>query len=151
MGWRSKPRTLNEELLAEGPREAEPRSERSHERSSLVRFGVAVAAALVIVALKLGISHLPAWIGLALGTLFVGHYVSSFVRSTKREGATAGKGLRAFLVLWLAICVVATVIIALGGFQDDQLALLGFFWPVLGLIWVAYRLRRSTVNPHTRT
>ena len=109
------------------------------------------AAALVIVALKLGISHLPAWIGLALGTLFVGHYVSTFVRSTKREGATAGKGLRAFLVLWLAICVVATVIIALGGFQDDQLALLGFFWPVLGLIWVAYRLRRSTASPPTRT
>jgi hypothetical protein len=43
------------------------------------------------------------------------------------------------------------VLIALGGFQDDQLALLGFFWPVLGLIWVAYRLRRSTASPPTRT
>ena len=48
MGWRSKPRTLNEELLAEGPREAEPRSERCHERSSLVRFGVAVALLTVV-------------------------------------------------------------------------------------------------------
>jgi hypothetical protein len=144
MGWRSKPRTLNEELLAEGPRVAESPLERPHERSRLIHVAVCAATALVIVGLKLGVAHLPAWIGLALGTVFVGHYVSIFVGSTKkREGATAGKGLRAFLLLWLAICVVATVLIALGGFQPDDRALLGFIWPMLGLIWVVYRLRAS--------
>jgi hypothetical protein len=151
MDWRRKPRTLTEELLSEGPREAEPSIERPHARSSLGRFAVAAGLALLIVALKLGISHLPAWIGLAIGALFVGHYVSIFVRSTKREGATSGRALRVSLFVWLAICVMATLAIAAGGFQQDDRALLGIVWPILALIWIAYRLRVAAASPRPGT
>jgi uncharacterized membrane protein YbhN (UPF0104 family) len=112
---------------------------------------VAAGLAILIVAFKLGISHLPAWIGLTVGALFVGHYVSIFVRSTKREGVTSGRALRAFLFVWLAICVVATLVIAVGGFQQDDRALLGIVWPILALIWVAYRLRLAAASPRSGT
>jgi hypothetical protein len=36
-----------------------------------------------------------------------------------------------------------TVLVAIGRFQQDDRALLGFVWPILGLIWIAYRLRAS--------
>jgi threonine/homoserine efflux transporter RhtA len=86
-----------------------------------------------------------------LGALFVAHYVFVFVRSTRRTGATAGKGLRAFLLVWLALCVVATVLIALDGFQKDDLPLLGVMWPLLALIWVGYRLRVAAATPRPGT
>jgi hypothetical protein len=151
MGLRSRRATLNEGLLAKGPRGAEPEdaatlAERGAAKSRITRLVVGLAAFLVLLGLKFGIEFLPSWVGLIVGLLVVAHLVSIFVGSTKRGTADAGKRLRALFFLWLAICFAATVLIALGGFQEDDRALLGVLWPILALIWVAYRLR-SAASP----
>jgi len=46
----------------------------------------------------------------------------------------------------LAVCVAVTVLVAIAGFQQDDLALLGVVWPILALIWIAYRLRTATLT-----
>jgi hypothetical protein len=148
MSWRRKPRTLKEELLAEGPREAEREDaatfeERRATRARVVHLAVWFGVFILLLALKFGVEFLPAWVGLIVGVLVVAHFVSIFVRSTRRSSADAGKGFRTLSLLWLAICVAATVLIAIGGFQPDDRALLGVMWPILGLIWVAYRLRSA--------
>jgi hypothetical protein len=86
-----------------------------------------------------------------VGALVVAHLVSIFLRSTRRTFPGAATGLRAVFLFWLAICVAATVLIAIGGFQPDDRALLGFLWPILALIWIAYPLRRSRATPRVGT
>jgi hypothetical protein len=64
MGWRRTPRTLNEEILAEGPREAEPeaaaaRGERHEAQARLIRLALWIAGALVLLSLKWIVEFLP--------------------------------------------------------------------------------------------
>jgi hypothetical protein len=145
MGWRRRPGTLNEELLAEGPRESEPEAtvgEELHQAPGWrMRFALVIAATLLLLGLKLTLEFLPSWAQIAAGVLVVAHLLSSFVRSTRRRSFGAAKGLRVVFLVWLAVCVWATVMVAIGGFQQDDRALLGFVWPILALIWIAYRLR----------
>jgi hypothetical protein len=86
---------------------------------------------------------LPPWIQIVVGTLVVAHLLAIFLRSTRRRSVGAAKGLRVVFLVWLAVCVAVTVLVAIGGFQPDDRALLGLVWPILGLIWIAYRLRAS--------
>jgi uncharacterized membrane protein len=151
MGWRRKPRTINEELLAQTAREAETEERSDETRVRLRRLAVYVLAGLVFVGLKEGVRLLPAWVGIVVGILVVAHFVSVFVRSTRGGPAERGRGLRTLFLVWLAICVVVTVLVALGGFQMEDRALLGFVWPMLGVIWVAYRLRRGGAAPRSET
>jgi hypothetical protein len=149
MGWRRKPRTINEELLAQTAGEAEAERDWDEARGRLRRLAVYVLVGLLFVVLKGSVRFLPAWVGIVVGILIVAHFVSIFVRSTRGGSADRGKGLRMLFLLWLAICVVATVLIALGGFQMKDRAILGFLWPMLGVIWVASRLRRRGASPRS--
>jgi hypothetical protein len=152
MGWPRKPRTINEELRKAVARDEQPVSaERQPAESPLLRFGVGLVAALAVVAAKLGVAHLPTFIGLAVGAVVVSHYFSVFARSTSRKAPGRGRILRAFLLGWLSICVVATAFVALGGFQLEDRAILGIVWPVLVLFWVVYRLRVAAANPRSET
>jgi len=152
MSWRRRPRTINEELREAIPQEEQPASaEPRQAESRLRRFGIGLAAALAVVAAKLGIAHLPTFIGLAVGAVVVAHYFSAFARSTRRKAPGGGRFVRAFLLAWLAICIVATVLVALGGFQLEDRAILGIVWPILALVWVVYRLRVRAANPRSET
>jgi hypothetical protein len=118
MRWERRPRTINEELRTEVFEGLEPPStgERQSE-SRLRRFSIGLVGALVVVAAKLGVAHLPTFVGLAGGAVIVGHYFSVFARSTRRKAMRGGTVLRVFLLAWLAVCIVATILVALGGFQ----------------------------------
>ena len=152
MGWRRKPRTINEELQAQSARErAREHDDRQEAQKRLGRLAVYLVAGLVLVGLKEGVRFLPLWVGIIVGVVVVAHFVSIFVRSTRGGSADRGRGLRTLFVLWLPICVVATVLVARGGFQMEDRALLGVIWPILGLIWVAYRLRRGGASPGPET
>jgi hypothetical protein len=156
MGWRRSPRTLNEALLAERPREAAPKPAaapegRQQARARLMRLGLWVTGALLLLGLKWIVEFLPSWAQIVVGALVVGHLVAFFLGSTRRRSSDAGKGVRAVFVLWLAICVAATVLVAIGGFQQDDRALLGLIWPILALIWIGYRLRVGTATPQPGT
>jgi hypothetical protein len=149
MGWRRKPRTINEELLAQTARDAEVEEEPPKADGRFLRLVVYALGALLIVGLKEGVRFLPAWVGVTVGIIVVGHFFSIFVRSTRGGSPDRGRSLRALFLVWLAICVVATVLVALGGFQMEDRALLGVAWPILGVIWVAYRLRRRGASPRS--
>jgi hypothetical protein len=144
MGWHRTPRTINEELQAQSAREtALENDDRQEAKKRFGRLAVYLVAGLVLIGLKEGVRLLPPWVGIIVGVVVVAHFVSIFVRSTRSGSADRGRALRTLFVLWLAICLVATALVALGGFQMEERALLGVIWPVLGLIWVAYRLRRG--------
>jgi hypothetical protein len=148
MSWRRTPRTLTEELLEEGPREADAeaaaaRGERHEAQSRLMRLALWIIGVLALLSLKWIVEFLPPWIQIVAGTLVVAHFLSIFLRSTRRRSVGAAKGLRVVFLVWLAVCVVVTILVAIGGFQPDDQALLGLVWPILGLIWIAYRLRAS--------
>jgi hypothetical protein len=49
----------------------------------------------------------------------------------RRRAATAVRGV---YLLWLAISVVALVLVAIGGFHDEDLLLLAAVWAILGLL-----------------
>jgi cbb3-type cytochrome oxidase subunit 3 len=151
MRWRGKPRTINEELLAQTAREAEVERDWEEAGGRLRRLAVYVLVGLLFVGLKEGVRFLPTWVGVIVGIIVVAHFVSIFVRSTSGGTPDRGRGLRTFFLVWLAICVVVTVLVALGGFQMEDRALLGFVWPLLGVIWVAYRLRRRGASPRSET
>lgn len=152
MGWRRKPRTINEELREAIAQDAQPeKAERRQAESRLRRFGIGLVGALAVVLAKLGVAHFPTFIGLVVGAFVVAHYFSVFGRSTRRKAPAGGRILRAFLLIWLAVCVVATALVALGGFQLEDRAILGIVWPMLGVIWVAYRLRRRGASPRCET
>jgi hypothetical protein len=145
MSWRRTPRTLNEELLAEGPREADPEAaaapgERHEAQERLMRPALWIVGALVLLSLKWIVQFLPPWAQIIAGTLVVAHFFSMFLRSTRRRSVGAAKGLRIVLLVWLAVCVAVTGFVAIGDFDR---ALLGLVWPILGLIWIGYRLRAS--------
>ena len=150
MGWRRRPRTLNEELLAEAPRdrdlEAVAEEELQQGPAWRVRLALGIAAALVFLSLHRTVAFLPPWIQIVAGTLVVAHFVSIFLRSTRHRSVGAAKGLRIIFLVCLAVCVWVTVMAAIGGFQDDDWALLSFVWPILALIWMAYRLRAASVT-----
>jgi hypothetical protein len=151
MGWRRRPRTLNEELLAEGPRDidadAAPLGAELHRaRAWLMRLALLIAAALALLSLKWAVEFLPPWAQIVVGVLAVAHLLSIFLRSTRRRSPGAAKGLRVVFLGWLAVCVAVTVLVAISGFQEDDLALLGLVWPILALIWIAYRLRAATLR-----
>jgi hypothetical protein len=155
MGRARKPRSLNEALLAEGPREAETeaaaaREDRHQARARLTRLAMWVAGALFLLGLKWIVEFLPAWIQIVAGVLVVAHLLSIFLRSTKRRSVRA-KGLRALFLAWLALSVVITILVAVGGFQNDDRALLGIVWPILALIWMGYRLRRAVPRARPET
>ena len=148
LSWPRTPRTLNEELLAEGPREADPeaaeaRGERREAQARLMPLSLWIVGALVLLSLKWMVEFLPPWAQIVAGTLVVAHFFSIFLRSTRRRSVGAAKGLRVVFLLWLAVCVAVTVLVAIGGFQPEDRALLGLAWPILGLIWIGYRLRAS--------
>jgi hypothetical protein len=152
MGWRRKPRTVNEELLAEGWREAEPEAaaapaDRQQAQARLILLALWVAGAFFLLGLKWVVEFLPAWAQFVVGVLVVAHFLLIFMRSTRNRSSGAANGLRALFLIWLAICIAATALIAIGGFQQDDRALLGVLWPILGLIWIAYRLRRAAASP----
>ena len=145
MTWRRTPRTLNEELLAGGPREADPeaaaaRGERHGAPPRLMRPALWIVGALVLLSLHWIGKFLPPGVQIIAGTLVVAHYFSMFTRSTRRRSVGAAKGLRIVLLVWLAVCVAVTVLVAIGA--SDR-AVLGLVWPILGLIWIGYRLRAS--------
>ena len=146
MSRRRTRRTLNEELLAEGPREADPEASAAHEEERheapprLMRPALWIVGALVLLSLHWIGKFLPPWVQIIAGTLVVAHYFSMFTRSTRRRSVGAAKGLRIVLLVWLAVCVVVTVLVAIG---DSDRALLGLVWPILGLIWIGYRLCAS--------
>lgn len=151
MGWRRTPRTLNEELLAEGPRESDPtaaaaRGERHEAQARLMRLALWIAGSLLLLSLKWIVEFLPPWAQIVAGILVVAHFLSIFLRSTRRRSVGAAKGLRAVFLVWLAVCVAVTVLVAIGGFQQDDRALLGVVWPILALIWIAYRLRAAKLT-----
>jgi hypothetical protein len=150
MGSRGAPMTLNEELLAEGPREAEPEirapEERPDAQARLLRLGLWIAGALFLLGLKWMVEFLPGWAQVLAGILVVAHLLSLFLRSTRRRSADAAKGLRALFLVWFAVCLAVTVLIAIGGFQQGDRPLLGVVWPILALIWIAYRLRAAKVT-----
>ena len=148
MGWRRTPRTLNEELLAEGPRDGDPdaaagREDRHQAKVRLMLLALWIAGALVLLSLKWIVEFLPPWAQIVAGVLVVAHFLSIFVRSTRRRSVAAATGLRAVFLVWLAVCVAVTVLVAIGGFQPEDRALLGLAWPILGLTWIGYRLRAS--------
>jgi hypothetical protein len=66
--------------------------------------------------------------------------------STENRSARSARALRALLHIWAATCVLATILFSLDGLQAEERALLGMVWPILGLIWVAYRLRASRTS-----
>jgi Flp pilus assembly protein TadB len=151
MRFRTKPRTINAELLAEMPREArqETRDANSGDgdsRSRLRWLAACAAGVLFVIGLKWVVEVLPAWAQVVAGILVCAHLVSIFLRSTRRTSPDAAPPLRALLLVWLAICVAATALVAIGGFQMEDRALLGVVWPILGLIWVVYRLRAARVT-----
>ena len=151
MGWRRTPRTLNEELLAEGPRHGDPdaaagRQHRHEAKARLMRLALWIAGALLLLSLKWIVEFLPPWAQIVAGILVMAHFLSIFLRSTRRRSVGAAKGLRAVILVWLAVCVAVTVLVAIAGFQQDDLALLGVVWPILALIWIAYRLRTATLT-----
>ena len=147
MGWRRKPRTINEELLAQDAREPEEQVSRQRRPARFRRW---ILAAAVILAIELA-RFLPSWVGLVVGALVVTHYVGVFLRSTRNRRPGAARISRTILLLWFAVCIATTVLVAISGFEKDDRALLGVVWPVLGLIWVFYRLRaaRLTARPGT--
>jgi hypothetical protein len=102
-----------------------------------------IVGALVLLSLTWMVEFLPPWAQIVAGTLVVAHFFSIFLRSTRRRSVGAAKGLRVVFLLWLAVCVAVTVLVAIGGFQPEDRALLGLAWPILGLIWIGYRLRAS--------
>jgi hypothetical protein len=147
MPWRRKPRTINEELMAQDSREPGEQVARQRRPVRLHRWILAVG---VILAIELA-RFLPSWVGLVVGALVVAHYIGVFLRSTRNRRPGAARISRTILLLWFAVCIATTVLVAVGGFQRDDRALLGVVWPVLGLIWVFYRLRaaRLTARPGT--
>jgi hypothetical protein len=152
MGLRSTPRTLNEELLAEGPREADLEAaaaygERHEAQARLTRPALWIVGALVLLSLKWIVEFLPPWAQIIAGALVVAHFVSIFIRSTRRRSAGAAKGPRFVVLVGLPVCVAVTVLVAIG---DVDRALLGLVWPILALIWIGCRLRaarRPVVKP----
>jgi hypothetical protein len=151
MGWGRTPRTLNKQLLAEGPREADAgagaaREDRHQAQARLIPLALWIAGALLLLSLKWIVEFLPAWAQIVAGILVVAHFVSIFVRSTKRRSVDAAKGLRIVFFVWLVVCVAVTVSVAIGGFQLEDRAVLGVVWPILALIWVAYRLRAARLT-----
>jgi hypothetical protein len=152
MRRRRKPRTINEELRTEVFEGLEPpsTSERQGE-SRLQRFSIGLIGALAVVAAKLGVAHLPTFVGLAVGAVIVGNYFSVFARSTRRKAMRGTRVLRTVLLAWLAVCVAATILVALGRFQVEDRAILGIVWPILALVWVAYRIRVAAANPGSET
>ena len=151
MGWRRTPRTLNEELLAEGPRDRDPdaaagREDRHQAKARLMLLALWIAGALLLLGLKWIVEFLPPWAQIVAGVLVVAHFLSIFVRSTRRRSVGGAKGLRAVFLVWFAVCVAVTVLVAIAGFQQEDLALLGVVWPILALIWIAYRLRAARLT-----
>jgi hypothetical protein len=144
MGWIRRRRTLNEELLAEGPRLAEAGTADGGEKRPK-RAIIWIVRALLVLGL-LAAERLPSWAKLVVGVLVVGHLFSIFVHSTRKRAPNAATGLRVVLVVWLLLSVVVTALVAAGGFQQDHRALLGIVWPVLILIWMAYRIRAARVT-----
>ena len=155
MGIRRSKKTLNEELLEAGPRDAELESASARRGRSGLRTGfllpLVLAGALLLPALHWVVGFLPSWAAVVMGFLVVGHYLSIFVRSTRRRSGTAGRTLRAVFLLGLAVAVSITVLVAIAGFQRDDRALLGFIWPMVALVWVAYRLRTARSKPVRRS
>jgi hypothetical protein len=147
MPWRRKPRTINEELMTQDSREPEEQVPRPRWPARLRRW---ILAAAVILAIELA-RFLPSWVGLVVGALVVAYYLGVFLRSTRNRRPGAARISRTILLLWFAVCIATTVLVAIGVFQRDDRALLGVVWPVLGLIWVFYRLRaaRVTARPGT--
>jgi hypothetical protein len=128
--WRRKPRTVNEELLRAEPREAEGEAAaalagRENARARRLRRTAWVGAALVL-GLKWVVELLPTWLQLF---------------------ADAARSMRASLVVGLAGCIAVTVLVATG---DVDRAALGLAWPLLALVWVAYRLRAANRAPAER-
>jgi hypothetical protein len=145
MGWRRTPRTLNEELLAEGPREGDPEAAEEWHEAHVppMRMPLWIVGVLLLLSLKLIVEFLPQWAQIVAGVLVVAHLLLMFVRSTKQRTLGAAKGLRAVFFVWLAVCIAVTIPVAIGGFQMEDRAVLGVVWPILALIWITYRLRAS--------
>jgi hypothetical protein len=145
--WRPRKKTLNEELLEAGPREAEIKEAAAHQERQRARTGLVIfillAGALFLPGLHLLVGLLPAWAAVVVGFLVVGHFFWIFVRSTRGRPSNAGRTLRGAFLLSLALAVAISALVAIGGFQPEDRALLGFVWPVVALLWVAYRLRTS--------
>jgi len=148
---RRTPRTLNEELLAEGPRDGDPdaaagREDRHQAKARLMRLALWIAGALLLLSLKWIVEFLPPWAQIVAGVLVVAHFLSIFVRSTRRSSVGGAKGPRAVFLVRLTVCVTVTVLVAIAGFQQEDLALVGVVWPILALIWIAYRLRAARLT-----
>jgi len=67
MGWRRKPRAINEELLAQTTREAEVEEQPGKAKGRFRRLAVYVLAGLLFIGLKEGVRFLPAWVGIVIG------------------------------------------------------------------------------------
>ena len=145
MGWRRRPRTINEELLAEGWPTSEPTGPPRSSRQRRAAF------ALFLLVAWFALHFVHGWAQVIIGILVVAELLWIFTRSTNVRTAGSAKVLNVLLHVWGTTCVLATILFALDGFDPDERALLGVVWPLLGLIWVGYRLRsaRATARPET--
>jgi hypothetical protein len=144
MSWGRQRKTRNQELLAEGPREAHGDDRDGGEQRPRRSISWIVQALLLLGLLTAEL--LPSWAKLVVGVLVVGHLFSIFLRSTRQQARRAAMGLRIVFFGWLAISIVVTAMIAAGGFQQEDRALLGIVWPIQVLIWMACRIRAARVT-----
>jgi hypothetical protein len=137
-------RSEGEHLLAQGPREAPPPKAAEEYEDAEARRRTVLAGVIVFVLLA-GlhlVAHLSIWatLALALATLVL----------NRRYLPRAGRGiggrsslLRMLFLLWLAVAVAVTVLVAISGFYRlEELILLTVVWGILAGLWLAERLDR---------
>jgi hypothetical protein len=154
MAWRRRRKTLNEELLEQGAREAahlaealeaeEPAAPRAGQGRALV-----TTLALFLASMLVHFAPVPLPVKGLLALLFIAYFAFT-ARSRLRRPRRARIGVtRALLLIWLAVSVAVSVLVALGGFYREDLVLLAVVWTILGVVWMIDRLLprvRSTLT-----
>jgi hypothetical protein len=141
MAWRRQRKTLLEELREQGAREI-PQSEGAStgEGSAPPRTGRALIIMLAVLAASVLVHFAPLWVQALLTIPFLA-YVSFRARSMPRPTGRTRIGLtRALFLIWLAVSIAASVLVAIGGFYREDLVLLAVVWTILAGLWAIDRL-----------
>ena len=143
MAWRRQRKTLHEELSeqgARGPFPAEGASEDKQPASPQTVSGRALIITLVVFIASILVHFAPLWVQALLAIPFFA-YFAFVARSRTRPTRRVRIGLlRLLFLVWLAVSVAVSVLVALGGFYREDLVLLGVVWAILATLWLLDRL-----------
>ena len=146
-------KTLHEELLEKGARGSaetdESRSTSEMPDGEQGRGGMLPGVvALVVLVVSVLVHFAPVWwVQALLAIIGLGYAAASAARSRKTGVRARIRLIRGLFLVWLAVSVASTVLVALGGFYREDLVLLAVVWTILAVLWLVDRVLRPSATP----